>query len=153
MEIGTNTVSPLFENKRIFEDFWPRRRTKNSRKSHLDPGEIRDPYNMDLVAEQEPFGQLRAQMMEGSGGDSEGVVFSSVLKYCILILGGPILAFFVTKVALLSMLLGWDENAISTNVASAVVAVIVLHMALGLFIFRAYFSDSETSKIKIGKKD
>ena len=100
----------------------------------------------------EPFGQLRAQMIGSGNEDSEGVVFSSVLTYCALILGGPIFAFFVTKIGILTVVFGWESDGVSTNVASAVVAVIVLHMALGLFIAKAYFGADQT-KVKIGKKD
>merc|ERR1712088_555473 len=99
-----------------------------------------------------PFGQLRAQMM-GEGSQSDGAAFTGVLSYCCLILGGPILSFFTFKFWVFSLVLGWDADAISTNVASAVVAVVVLHLALGLFIFKAYFGSDEQAKIKIGKKD
>ena len=109
--------------------------------------------------EQEPFGTLRAQMMDmrqrrestsdwssNSYGD-----FKSVLSYCLLILAGPVLAFFVTRNGVLGGILGWDPKAIPTEVTSAIVAIIVLHIALGFFIVRAYFSGEEKSKI--GKSD
>merc|ERR1711973_932796 len=64
-----------------------------------------------------PFGQLRTQMMLGSD-DSDGVVFSTVLSYCMLILGGPIATFFVTKVGILSGLMGWDPEDNWTTVTS-----------------------------------
>ena len=113
---------------------------------------------MDSQA-QEPFGTLRTQMMDmrqtgestsdwssNSYGD-----FKSVLSYCILILGGPVLAFFVTRFGVLGGVLGWDPSAIRTEVTSAVVAVVVLHIALGFFIVRAYFSGEDKSKM--GKSD
>ena len=109
--------------------------------------------------QQEPFGTLRTQMMDlqqagnatsdwstNSYGD-----FKSVLFYCLMILGGPVVAFFVTRFYVLGGALGWDPAAIQTEVTSAVVAVIVLHIALGFFIVRAYFSGDE--KTKIGKSD
>jgi len=101
-----------------------------------------------------PFGQLRAQMIGGGNDQTDGAAFASVLTYCSLIMISPILAFFVTKVGVLSVVLGWDSEGKSTNVVSAVVAVIVLHLALGLYICKAYFGDQEErTKIRIGKKD
>ena len=99
-----------------------------------------------------PFGQLRAQMMLGSE-DGDGVVFSTVLSYCLLILGGPIATFFASKSLLFSGLLGWDPDSNWTSVASAVLAVVFLHVALGLFIAKAFFGTSDQAKVKIGKKD
>lgn len=109
--------------------------------------------NQDPSPSEPPFGQLRTQMMMGGsegGGDSDGVVFSTVLSYCLLILGGPIATFFVAKWGLFSGLMGWDVDSNWTSVASAVIAVVFLHVALGLFIAKAYFGDT---KVKIGKKD
>ena len=71
-----------------------------------------------------PFGQLRTQMMLGSD-DSDGVVFSTVLSYCMLILGGTIATFFVTKVGILSGLMGWDPEDNWTTVTSAIMAGMV----------------------------
>ena len=108
---------------------------------------------------QEPFGTLRTQMMDlQHAGDSTSDWstssygdFKTVLSYCVMILGGPVLAFFMTRNGLLGGVLGWDTSAIRTEVTSAVVAVVVLHIALGFFIVRAYFSGDEKSKI--GKSD
>jgi len=114
---------------------------------------------MDTQQQQEPFGTLRTQMMDmqqaGSASsdwsqNSYGD-FKSVLFYCLMILGAPVLSFFVTRFYVLGGVLGWDPSAVSTEVTSAVVAVVVLHIALGFFIVRAYFSGDE--KTKIGKSD
>ena len=120
---------------------------------------------------QEPFGtikignrgDLRSEMMDRQRENSGDTTsdwstnsfgdFKSVLSYCVLILGGPIVAFFVTRFGILSGILGWDASAIKTEVTSAIVAVVILHIALGLFIVRAYFSGEDTSKAKIGKSD
>merc|ERR1712029_551873 len=118
------------------------------KKQEREMSTIQDPSMED----REPFGQLRTQMMLGST-DSDGVVFSTVLSYCLLILGGPVATFFVSKLVLFSVLLGWDPDSTWTSVASAVAAVIFLHIALGLFIAKAYFGDSDQTKVKIGKKD
>ena len=109
---------------------------------------------------QEPFGTLRTQMMDrrqtedspsdwstNSFGD-----FKSVLSYCLLILGGPVLAFFFTRNGVLGGVLGWNTSEIQTEVTSAIVAIIFLHIALGLFIVKAYFSGEDT-KSRIGKSD
>ena len=125
---------------------------------------------MDFQKE-EPFGSikignrgdLRSEMMDRQRQNSGDTAsdwstnsfgdFKSVLSYCIFILGGPVVAFFVTRFGILSGMLEWDASAIRTEVTSAIVAVVVLHIALGLFIVRAYFSGEDKSKAKIGKSD
>ena len=107
----------------------------------------------------EPFGTLRTQMMDlrqtgesksdwstNSYGD-----FKSVLSYCVIILAGPVVAFFVTRFLVLGGVLGWEPSEIRTEITSAIVAVIVLHIALAFFIVRAYFSGEDKSKM--GKSD
>merc|ERR1712013_200141 len=49
-----------------------------------------------------------------------------------------------TKSLLFEWFLG-QTATIGTNIVSAVVAVIVLHLALGLFIYKAYFDDGKKS--------
>lgn len=119
---------------------------------------IRQDYLEMDSHKQEPFGTLRTQMMdlqqseESSDWSSNSYTdFKSVLSYCLMILGGPVLAFFVTRFVVLGGILGMDPSAIRSEVISAVVAVVVLHIALGNFIVRAYFSGNE--KEKIGKSD
>lgn len=82
----------------------------------------------------------------------DSAVFSSVLYYCLLILCLPILSFFLTKLILLELIFQFDPASVSTNIISAVVAVIVLHLALGLFIWKAYF-DTDPAKKRIGKQE
>ena len=69
---------------------------------------------------QEPFGTLRTQMMDmqqaGSASsdwsqNSYGD-FKSVLSYCLMILGAPVLSFFVTRFYVLGGVLGWDPSAV-----------------------------------------
>jgi hypothetical protein len=62
----------------------------------------------------------------------------------LLILVLPIGSFFATKSLLFEWFLG-QTATIGTNIVSAVVAVIVLHLALGLFIYKAYFDDGKKS--------
>merc|ERR1719295_989562 len=84
----------------------------------------------------QPMGDLRTQLM--GGNQSDGAVFKTVLFYSVLILLLPIGSFFVTKSIIFETLLG-QQSTIGTNIVAAVVAVIVLHLALGLFIYKAYF--------------
>ncbi|XP_055383592.1 vacuolar ATPase assembly integral membrane protein VMA21 homolog [Condylostylus longicornis] len=64
--------------------------------------------------------------------------FKVVLFYCLLIIFLPIVSFFGTKYILES---NFDINHIQTNIYSAISAVIGLHIALGLYIAKAYFSE------------
>merc|ERR1712156_696910 len=65
---------------------------------------------------------------------------------------GPIVAFFGTKTLLLGPIFQWDSSEVRTDVVSAVVAVIVLHIALGFYIVKAYFSETDP-KHQLGKRD
>ena len=87
------------------------------------------------------------------GDDSTGETFGFVLKHCSLILIAPIATFFLTKLVLLERFLGFETDGISTNVVSAICAVVVLHIGLGLFIYRAYFAESPQPKVRIGKQE
>jgi len=94
---------------------------------------------------QENVGDLRSRMLGGE--QSEGNIFSKVLFYCSLILLLPLVAFFGTKTLVFEWFLG-QQATIGTNIVAAVVAVITLHLALGLFIYKAYFDEEgkKTSK-------
>ncbi|RLU24501.1 hypothetical protein DMN91_002590 [Ooceraea biroi] len=73
--------------------------------------------------------------------------FKTVLYHSIVILAFPVISFFVSKVFFFDGLLGLSH--VPSNVYSAGVAIVVLHVALGLFIYRAYFDDrSKTSTVK-----
>jgi hypothetical protein len=111
-----------------------------------NPIDTRQNYQAD-----DPFGQIHVRNRADEEEHNESDMFKSVLGYCVLILGGPILAFAVTKVFILGMVLQMDTETIRANVTSAVVAVVVLHLALGLFISKAYFGTD--AKKKIGKHD
>ncbi len=99
-------------------------------------------------------GQPPAQQNNLDQQDSAaaGEVFGSVLYYCSLILFLPLVAFFVTRTVVLESVLGVEADSVSSNVSAAVVAVVVLHLALGLFIYRAYFT-STAPKARIGKQE
>lgn len=105
------------------------------------------------IAANDPFGQI--SMKEGAlqqNQFSEVKTFKAILYYCVLILGGPVVTFFLVKNIVLPVITQWDVDEVKTNVTSAIAAVVVLHIALGLFIFKAYFSE-EDEKRKIGKSD
>lgn len=95
-------------------------------------------------------GQLPSATISQSDFGGGGQALASILRYCSLILVLPILSFFVTKIVVLESVLGFDAGNVATNVVSAIVAVVVLHVGLGIFIYKAYF---ETEiKTKIGKQ-
>lgn len=73
-----------------------------------------------------------------SSDGSQSNVFVTVLMYCLLIIFSPIVTFFVSKTFIFDNYL----ESIPSNIWAAVLAVIALHVALGLFLYRAYFSDS-----------
>ena len=104
---------------------------------------------------QPPTGDLRSQLLGNT--QSDGAVFKTVLFYSVLILLLPIGSFFTTKSIIFEIILGqvsfillhiiinilhWftyfdtQESTIGSNIVSAVVSVIVLHLALGLFIYK-----------------
>lgn len=86
--------------------------------------------------------------MSGTKEITELQAFKTVLYHSVVILALPVIAFFTSKVFLFDGLLGL--NNVPSNVYSAGVAVIVLHIALGVFIYRAYFDDrSRISTVKI----
>ncbi|XP_017892790.1 vacuolar ATPase assembly integral membrane protein VMA21 homolog [Ceratina calcarata] len=73
-------------------------------------------------------------------------VFRTVLFHCVVILALPVLSFFISKTFIFDGLLG--INSIPSNVYSAGVAIIVLHIALAAFIYRAYFDDQSKTQTK-----
>ncbi|KAG7206375.1 hypothetical protein KM043_003741 [Ampulex compressa] len=72
--------------------------------------------------------------------------FKTVLFHCIVIIALPVLSFFMSKLFIFDGLLGL--NNVPSNVYSAGVAVLVLHVALGAFIYRAYFDDHAKTQTK-----
>ncbi|CAL7936429.1 unnamed protein product [Xylocopa violacea] len=73
-------------------------------------------------------------------------VFKTVLFHSIVIIILPVLSFFTSKIFIFDGLLGL--NQVPSNVYSAGVAVLVLHVALGAFIYRAYFDDQSKTQVK-----
>lgn len=72
--------------------------------------------------------------------------FVTVLLHCILIIASPIVSFFTSKYFIFDTL---DLTVIQSNIWAAVVAVVALHLALGLFLYRAY---SEVDPREISQK-
>lgn len=93
-------------------------------------------------------------------------VFKTVFYYSIFIILAPISTFFSVKFVIFegeayhmiynihlyaSRFLGiLSTSNVTSNVWSAIAAILVLHVALGMYIYRAY---SETSKPKSDKDD
>ncbi|XP_011154273.1 vacuolar ATPase assembly integral membrane protein VMA21 homolog [Harpegnathos saltator] len=73
-------------------------------------------------------------------------VFKTVLYHCVIIIALPVISFFTSKIFFFDGILGL--NNVPSNVYSAGVAVIVLHIALGAFIYRAYFDDRSRTSVK-----
>ena len=91
-------------------------------------------------------GDLRSQLLGNT--QSDGAVFKTVLFYSVLILLLPIGCFFTTKSIIFETILG-QESTIGTNIVSAVVAVIVLHLALGLFIYKVRTTNTSLELTKL----
>ncbi|KAL2714576.1 vacuolar ATPase assembly integral membrane protein VMA21 [Vespula squamosa] len=77
---------------------------------------------------------------------SELQVFKTVLYYCLIITILPMLMFFTSKIFIFDGLLG--ANSIPSNVYSAGVAIVVLHISVGAFIYRAYFDERSKTEVK-----
>lgn len=77
-------------------------------------------------------------------------VFQTVVKYCLFIIIVPVSSFFVVKSIIFDGLLGLEP--MNSSVYSAVIAVIVLHVTLALYIYRAY-NETEKAPTKPVKKD
>lgn len=77
-------------------------------------------------------------------------VLTTVFIYCIAIIVCPVATFFGSKILIFEGVLGL--NNVVVNVYSAVAAVLVLHIALGFFIYRAYTDPSQTTH-KPDKRD
>ncbi|XP_015116909.1 vacuolar ATPase assembly integral membrane protein VMA21 homolog [Diachasma alloeum] len=73
-------------------------------------------------------------------------IFRTVLYHCVVIIVLPVLSFFLSKMFIFDGLLGL--NTVPSNVYSAIVAVLVLHGALGAFIYRAYFQPDKAQSKK-----
>ncbi|XP_014473853.1 PREDICTED: vacuolar ATPase assembly integral membrane protein VMA21 homolog [Dinoponera quadriceps] len=84
--------------------------------------------------------------MSGTKELTELQVFKTVLYHSVVIIALPVISFFTSKVFFFDGVLGL--NHVPSNVYSAGVAVVVLHIALGAFIYRAYFDDQSRTPTK-----
>lgn len=77
-----------------------------------------------------------------SENPADGKTFMVVLFYCLLIILSPVVAFFSFKLFL------FDEytTPVRSNIYSAVVAVVSLHIALGLYLYRASYDSGAAAK-------
>ncbi|XP_035790382.1 vacuolar ATPase assembly integral membrane protein VMA21 homolog isoform X3 [Anopheles albimanus] len=78
--------------------------------------------------------------------------FKTVFFYCILIIVLPVTTFFSSKYWIFDGF--FQLTHIASNIYSAISAVIALHAALFLFIYKAYFTvstDASTSGSKADK--
>lgn len=74
-----------------------------------------------------------------------------MLSYCLLIIFLPILCFFLFKYLLFDGAL--NLTSVQSNIYAAIIAVVTLHLALFLYIYRAYFNSDPAGKQKAKKKD
>lgn len=87
-------------------------------------------------------------MMEARHADPQDfAVFKTVFYYCFTIICLPVVTFFCTKFLVLDGIFGLAS--IPSNVYAAIASVIVIHVALGMYIYRAY---SETPPGKAPSK-
>ncbi|XP_033234500.1 vacuolar ATPase assembly integral membrane protein VMA21 homolog [Drosophila pseudoobscura] len=73
--------------------------------------------------------------------------FKTVIFYWMLIVFLPVITFFLLKAVVLDGSFGMSE--LKVNISSAVGAMVALHIALGLFIYRAYFEGSGSKASKV----
>lgn len=73
-----------------------------------------------------------------------------MIKYCLIIIVFPVLSFFLSKIVLFDGILRLAP--VTSSVYSAVVAVVVLHVTLGLYIVKAY-KETDKAPEKAVKKD
>uniref|UniRef100_A0A182K891 Vacuolar ATPase assembly integral membrane protein VMA21 homolog n=1 Tax=Anopheles christyi TaxID=43041 RepID=A0A182K891_9DIPT len=76
--------------------------------------------------------------------------FKTVFSYCILIIALPVLTFFTSKHWIFDQL--FQLSSVTSNIYSAVSAVVALHGALFLFIYKAYFAGSNETSDSRGDK-
>lgn len=88
------------------------------------------------------------KMAEQQRDSTDFEVIRTVFYYCFGIIFLPIGTFFATKTFIFDGVLGLDN--IPANVYSAIAAVVVLHIALIFFIYKAY---SDSSQPKPQKQD
>jgi len=66
--------------------------------------------------------------------------FRTVFQYCFMIIVVPVSSFFGAKTIVFDGILGLTR--VHSNVYSAIVTVVILHIILGIYIHRAFSSDT-----------
>ncbi|KAK4288487.1 hypothetical protein Pmani_038483 [Petrolisthes manimaculis] len=72
----------------------------------------------------------------GEKGPTEGSLILAVLPYVIMIILLPIGSFFFTKSYVFEDILNYGDT--TANVYAAICAVVVLHVLLAMFIYKAF---------------
>lgn len=83
------------------------------------------------------------ETQNNQNNDQQRDIFFVILSYCLLIIISPIATFFGSKYFIFDSIF----EPIPSNIWAAISAVVALHVALGLFLYRAYFSE-ETKPIR-----
>jgi len=76
---------------------------------------------------------------------SDASLLSAVLPPVLLIIIAPIVTFFVCQSFLFEGLFGWEET--TAKVLSAIAAVVIMHLILGVVIYRAAKVDAKQAKM------
>lgn len=84
--------------------------------------------------------KLNLEQTSGPNTAIHSSTFFSLIFYCLLIITSPIITFFASKNFLFDNLF----ESVPSHIWSAITSVIVLHLALGLFLYRAYSSGEPT---------
>ncbi|RZF46078.1 hypothetical protein LSTR_LSTR004791 [Laodelphax striatellus] len=82
-------------------------------------------------------------MAEQSTESQDFEVFRSIFYYCFFILIVPLLTFFCAKFVIFEPIFGSTVNG---SVYSAIVAIVTVHIALGLYIYKAYSEPTKQVK-------
>ncbi|CAO1404952.1 unnamed protein product [Diamesa serratosioi] len=82
---------------------------------------------------------------------SDSAIFGTVFFYCILIIFLPVATFFISKFFIFDLV--FDLTSVSSNIYAAISSVIALHLALALYLYRAYFDDKPKQKPAFQKQD
>ena len=81
--------------------------------------------------------------------DTDLRVFGVVLYYSLFIIVSPVIAFFSSKYVFDNI---FGLANVTSNISAAVCAIVMLHVALGLYILKAYSRPTEAPE-KPAKQD
>jgi len=85
---------------------------------------------------------MNSQTPQNKEEESEAVVFKTVLSYSLGILLVPIATFIFGKILFDGF--GWEIT--TSNVWAAIIAVVALHVMLGLFVYRIFYPPTKQIK-------